>query len=262
MSTEQHRSWSFALRTAAQFLTRFPISGGASADPGNFAENAGRTLMFFPLIGGMVGGITAAVLWISSELWPFSVAVLIALTVEILLTGALHEDAVADFCDAFGGGRTREDILSILTDSRVGTFGVLGLVLMLALRTSALVAADDSGRVITCLIVSGALSRLAMLIVMRIVPAVPNRNGLAERFSHRAGQKGTIWAIILISPILIWAGWFYLLNILTTLTFCSVFLIWFCMLLNRRLGGSTGDCLGTAGYTIMVITTLAFSVRG
>ncbi len=125
--------WPRAAATALQFLTRLPIPGGASADPARFEADIGRALALFPLMGALIGALTALALWLASQLWPLPLAVLLALAMEARLTGALHEDAVADLCDGFGGGRMAEDVLRIMKDSRIGVFGLLGLAFALAL---------------------------------------------------------------------------------------------------------------------------------
>ena len=99
---------------------------------------------------------------LAGRFWPIGLAVVIGLAFEALLTGAFHEDAVADFCDAFGGGWTRDDILRILKDSRVGSFGALGLILAVALRGGA-IATLETDRLIAAVTASAALGRWAIL---------------------------------------------------------------------------------------------------
>ena len=113
--------WAFI--TAIQFLTRVPISSRA-AD----AQSLRDCPRYFPLVGGMISVITVGLIWSTSLVWLIWLAVMVSLTLELRLTGAMHEDAVADCCDAFGGGWTRERVLEIMKDSRLGTYGVLGLV--------------------------------------------------------------------------------------------------------------------------------------
>src|SRR5262249_57362946 len=119
----------YAFLGAVGFLTRVPVPAGACVAPDP---------VFFPLVGGLIGLVTGAVIWAASHLWPMPLAVLIGLAAEAVLTGAFHEDAVADCCDGFGGGWSREDVLRIMKDSRIGSFGVLGLALALLLRAGCL----------------------------------------------------------------------------------------------------------------------------
>lgn len=251
--------WLRALATGIQFLTRLPVSGGASADPASFQADMPRMLALFPLIGAGIGGMAAAVLWLAAQIWPFPLAVLVTLAVEAMLTGALHEDAVADFCDAFGGGATREDILRILKDSRIGSYGLIGLGFALALRAGGLVATGGPGHAAVALVVAGLIGRLAILAVMAWVPPVAGRAGLAGGMAGQAGWGTVLLGGALGLPILV-AGAIadpraFGFGVLA----CGVFVIWFGALVRRRIGGSTGDCLGCAAYATMVLITLAFA---
>lgn len=88
----------------------------------------------WPLVGWLTGGVMAATLYGASMVLPYQVAVLVAIVMRLLLTGALHEDGLADFLDGFGGGgNNRQRILDIMKDSHIGTYGVIGLVLYLLL---------------------------------------------------------------------------------------------------------------------------------
>ena len=89
-----------------------------------------RVVELWPLTGWLTGGVAALTLWGASTVLPYSLAVILAIGMRMLLTGALHEDGLADFFDGLGGGgRDRERILSIMKDSHIGTYGVLALVL-------------------------------------------------------------------------------------------------------------------------------------
>ena len=95
----------------------------------------------WPLTGWLTGGTMAATLYFGSWYLPYSIAVLLAIVVRLLITGALHEDGLADFLDGFGGGgNNRERILAIMKDSHIGTYGVIGLILYVLLLAAALIA--------------------------------------------------------------------------------------------------------------------------
>ena len=105
------------------FFTRLPLWNIANVPPVYFK----RVVDYWPFVGWLTGGIMAGTLWITAEFLPVQIAVLMALAARLLATGALHEDGLADFCDGFGGGTSRDKILSIMKDSHIGTYGVLGL---------------------------------------------------------------------------------------------------------------------------------------
>ena len=94
----------------------------------------------------LIGAATGGLAWAAGHVWPPLVAALLALAVEAVLTGGFHEDAVADCCDGFGGGRSREDVLRIMKDSRIGSFGMLGLTLAILLRAGCLAASRKPAR--------------------------------------------------------------------------------------------------------------------
>lgn len=102
------------------------------------AENFKNIIAWWPLVGWLTGGTTALILWLMSMLFPMNVAVLLALVWRLLITGALHEDGLADFFDGFGGGTTCERILAIMKDSSIGSYGVLALIVYFFLLWSLL----------------------------------------------------------------------------------------------------------------------------
>src|SRR6266436_5531697 len=106
---------------AMQFLTRLPVS---HLD-GFQANGLSRSARFFPLVGALIGSIGVGVWWLGSMYLPPAVAVGLMMSASLLLTGAFHEDGFADACDGFGGGRTRDAVLSIMKDSRVGAYGAI-----------------------------------------------------------------------------------------------------------------------------------------
>jgi adenosylcobinamide-GDP ribazoletransferase len=242
--------------TAVQFLSRIPVPGGATRDLSTFPDDIRRGVVFFPLIGCLLGAITAVVLVGAAQLVAWPVAVLIALSVDAYVTGAFHEDAVADFCDAFGGGWTREDTLRIMKDSRIGSFGALGLGLAVALRATAIIAIPDVWHAALVVIAAGGIGRLVTLVAMAVVPPVAGRDGLSKDIGQEASLRTVLSAMLLISPLLLWLVWRAPLATVMIALVIGVFLIWLRRLLLRRLGGITGDCLGFAAYAGILATTI------
>ena len=248
-----------ALISAIQFLTRLPVPVDPAADAETAAEDLRAGLIYFPLVGAGIGAVTALALFLLSWVLPFSVAVIAALAVEARLTGALHEDAVADACDALGGGTTRDDVLRILKDSRIGSYGALGLGLAVAMRAAGLIALGNPLAAGIVLIVAGAVGRLVILAVMVLVPPVDGRDSLSNALGNAAGWDGVVQGALLVSPVLALGLWFDVVAVAIAALGLSIFLVWYRALLMRRLGGVTGDCLGFAAYAGIVIATLAFA---
>lgn len=246
---------------AIQFLTRLPVERrgeepGAAPSPG-----LGPSLKFLPLIGALIGALAALALLVANLVFPYFLAVVLALLIEMLITGALHEDAVADFCDAFGGGWTREDVLRILKDSRIGSFGVAGLTGALALRAAGLIALNEPLLAASVLAISGAMGRLMVLVVLALLPPIVDREGLASSAAPSANWTTVALGAVFIAPVLALGLAVDWRSMLVATAACLVFAIWFRRLVARRIGGMTGDCLGFAAYAGIVISTLAFAIR-
>src|SRR5579862_7725960 len=124
------------LCVAAQFLTRLPVPAIPRFEPRALADSA----RYFPVVGVLVGALNV-ILWVGlAHVLPSPVAVGLMLALSALLTGALHEDGFADACDGFGGGSTRDRVLAIMKDSRIGAYGAIGLFFMLGLKWATLTA--------------------------------------------------------------------------------------------------------------------------
>jgi adenosylcobinamide-GDP ribazoletransferase len=247
-----------AFLTAVQFLTRLPVPGGMS-QPGANLSLLQESVVFFPLVGGLIGLSTGAVVWAASHVWPVLVAVLIGLVLEALLTGALHEDAVADCCDAFGGGRTREDVLRILKDSRVGSFGALGLTLAVLLRAGCLLGLERT-ELLPVAAASGALGRWAGLVLMMTAPPLESREGLGRAVGARTGLWQVVVGALLAAPTC-WYAWLEPLRFGGGLIAVLVGALAWAWYVRRRLGGTTGDCIGLACYLGQVLLLLAVVLR-
>jgi adenosylcobinamide-GDP ribazoletransferase len=250
-----------ALRAAVQFLTRIPL-GTRPVDVLALA----RCPAYFPLVGTLIGGLAAAVLLGGGQLWPIWLAVLTALAAEALLTGALHEDGLADCCDALGGGWTRDDVLAILKDSRLGTYGALGLGLAVSLRAGALAAIVQQQGLerwpIWCaaLIASAAVGRWAMVLMLVAVPPIPERESLSRSMSGSSGRElllATLWTL----PAAVWMAVQMPEQAALAALLLALAVLWFARLVKRRLGGTTGDCLGCIAYLSQVVVLLAAAAR-
>ena len=248
---------------AVQFLTRIPVPGTARLTAGQVAIGLVRAVAWFPLVGAGIGTITGAVALAAASLWPLWVAVLIALAVEARLTGAFHEDAVADFCDAFGGGHSAEDVQRIMKDSRIGSYGSLGLILAVGLRAALMVAVLGSmapWQALATVVASATFGRLIVVVLMAAVSPAPQGTGLAKDIGAGVGPSTVAQAVMTALPGLLGFAIDRPMNLLGALVASAAFLLWFRAMLLRRLGGSTGDCLGFAAYAGQLILLLAATV--
>jgi adenosylcobinamide-GDP ribazoletransferase len=243
---------------AVQFLTRVPVPGG---DRPTSRETLARATVFFPLVGACIGVITATVMTVAALVWPVWLAALVALAVEAWLTGAFHEDAVADFFDAFGGGFTRARVLEILRDSRIGSFGAVALLLGLLLRSGAMAAIPDGGVRFAAIAAAAALGRLALLVAMAVVPPVSDRASLARDVASRSGPRTVALGVAFASPAVLALATLQPLHLALALALAAVALIWFLRVVVRTLGGITGDCLGCLCYLVQLIVLLVAAAR-
>jgi adenosylcobinamide-GDP ribazoletransferase len=222
---------------ALAYFTRVPVPRWV----GYAADDLNHAARYFPLIGVGVGAVAAAVYLLAARLWPPGVAVLLSIAATLLLTGAFHEDGLADSCDAFGGGYRREDVLRIMHDSRIGTFGAAALVIALALKWQAL-AALPPARAAWTMLAAHAASRAAavsLLVTLDYVRGEGKAKPVAQRMSARAFG----WAALCGLPWLLWPDWRMGLAALAAL---AILRAWLARYFVARLGGYTGDCLGFA----------------
>ena len=244
---------------AVQFLTRLPVPGLAGISAETAKAGLTRSVVWFPVVGALVGAVTAAVILFAGQFWPRAIAVILALIVEARLTGAFHEDAVADFCDGFGGGMTPQRIHEIMKDSRIGSYGTLGMGLAVALRAVMLVALPD-GLILPALIASAAFGRYLAVCLMAIVPPFVQTAGLAKDIGAQVGVGQWLAATLLTLPFTVPLGQMIALQMLSALAASLIFVFWFRRFLLQHLGGVTGDCLGFGVYVGQILILLTASV--
>jgi adenosylcobinamide-GDP ribazoletransferase len=238
------------LLVASMFLTRLPIR---SATPWR-DDDLTSSVVMFPVIGGFIGLFGAAVYAGATALnLPSFLAASLTLAALIAITGALHEDGLADIADGFGGGRTRDDKLRIMRDSRLGSYGALALGLGLLLRIGALAALAEPAVVASALIATGALSRAVMPIAM-VGMARARSDGLAVRAGRpHPGRAGAAFLIAILLAGLCLA-WPQALIVLLAVSLAAGLLL---LLAQRQIGGLTGDVIGALQQTAEITGLLA-----
>ena len=249
---------------AIQFLTRLPVPGLAGLNAATAKAGLARSVVWFPVVGALVGTVTAAVILLAEQFWPRAIAVILALILEARLTGAFHEDAVADFCDGFGGGITPQRIHEIMKDSRIGSYGAVGLGLAMALRASLLIALPTA-MILPALLASASFGRwLAVAVMATTAPFEPLKeqaNTLGKDVGARTSIAQWLAATGLTLPFLLPLLLVRLEPISVAIGATILFLSWFRHFLLRHLGGVTGDCLGFAVYTGQIFILLAATAQ-
>lgn len=222
--------------TAFAYFTRLPMPR-LPCTPADLAACARH----LPLVGWVVGALGAAVLSLAAQRLPMSVAVGLSMAATVLVTGAFHEDGLADCCDGFGGGYTRDDVLRIMRDSRIGAFGAIGLVLVLGLKWQ-LLSALPTAQAAWLSLGAHAVSRGAALSFLLSHPYA-RATGKAQALTKGFGPGALLWATVSALPALLWPDWRAGIAVAAVLLGLRLVLgRWF----MRRLGGYTGDCLGMA----------------
>ncbi|CAN5190784.1 adenosylcobinamide-GDP ribazoletransferase [soil metagenome] len=238
------------LLVALQLLTRLPVG-----EPWREPRDTARSVGWFAVAGAMVGGVAAFTWWISALALPRFSAAVLTIGVLVLLTGGLHEDGAADTADGFFGGDTPTRRLEIMRDSRVGTYGVLALVMSLLLRVSLLASLPPIG---------GAAALVAVIAVSRGVlgtamlgaaPAAGDGQGLTLLDDLRPGPAiGSLLVGALAAGLAV--GWMAVAVVVLSLAAA----VGVRHLGTRRIGGLTGDVMGAMILTAEVVGLLTVAV--
>lgn len=245
---------------ALQFFTRIPIPAWVGFEP-DWLRQSSR---YFPAIGWVVGAGCAGVYVAAVQLWPHAVAVVLSTVAGILLTGAFHEDGFADVCDGFGGGMTPERVLEIMKDSRVGAYGAIGILLMLALKLTLLISLPAS-MIVPALLLAHPLSRLAscsLIWLMQYARHEGKAKPLAQEM-HSGEFLVACLTVLLPGAVLLHFFSFSLHGLLLALGLMLLLTWRMACLFQRRIGGFTGDCLGATQQVAEVaiyLGLLAFQV--
>ncbi|MFO7447018.1 MAG: adenosylcobinamide-GDP ribazoletransferase [Ignavibacteriaceae bacterium] len=242
--------------TALMFFTRIPCPKWVD----HSEEYLNKSSIYFPFIGWIVGGFSALILWLSSFIFPVSVAIIISMISSILVTGAFHEDGFADVCDGFGGGWTKEKILDIMKDSRIGAYGVIGLILILGIKFSLLYQIFQPGTWIIYIVIIAAhsLSRFAAASVIYTHNYVKeNEDSKAKPLAKKmSGTELFIAGIFGLLPLFLFSDYIFLLIIIPV--FLARFYLTFYF--KKWIGGYTGDCLGAVQQVTEIVFYLSVNV--
>lgn len=221
---------------ACSLLTRLPVP----RIPASAYDRQSTASWAFPLVGALIGSVSAAAAFVSLKLGlPTPVAAGVFIFAQIILTGAMHEDGLADTADGLWGGWTRERRLEIMKDSAIGTYGVLSLILVVGLRWTAIAAILPTG--FLPLIATAALSRMGLPVIMAVVP-----HARSEGLSFQVGSPDrNVVAASIITAVL--AGWGLVGPVVIGVALGYALVLTLVSLIAKaRIGGQTGDILGAA----------------
>ncbi|NBC82825.1 MAG: adenosylcobinamide-GDP ribazoletransferase [Bacteroidetes bacterium] len=241
------------LLTAIVFYTRIPVKVRQEI---NESSIHGST-KYFPLIGMLVGSLSAGIFWITSQVMPLSVSVLISMAASLFITGAFHEDGFADFCDGFGGAYDPDRILTIMKDSRIGTFGSVGLIVILLTKFFAI--SHTSVEQIPLIIVAAhTFSRFTPVLLIISSSYVQKADMIKVKPVSKSISPWhvLIAAIFGLSPLML-IHWSWALILLQV----SALIFWrFHIYVNKKIGGYTGDVLGALQQLTEVMFYITYLV--
>lgn len=241
---------------ALMFYTRIPVPTWMKHDE----EMLNKATIYFPVIGWIVAGISSLVFYGASSIFNPEISILLSIVASILTTGAFHEDGFADVCDGFGGGWTKEKILEIMKDSRVGTYGSVGLILILALKFYSLKLLDNQTLIWT-LFIAHSISRfvaLSFIFTLNYVreDALSKVKPIAKKLLMRDLSIAFCLAIIPLLMYLIITANFFLLLIIPPLVLVHLYLSYY---FKKWIGGYTGDCLGATQQVSEIVIYLVIN---
>jgi adenosylcobinamide-GDP ribazoletransferase len=239
---------------ALQFLTILPIKKESSIKPIEY----GRSLAYFPIVGGLIGGILALFLFIFNKFLTYQVSMALVLLLSVIITGGIHLDGFADTCDGFYAGKTKDRILQIMQDSCLGSIGVIGVVFVLFLKFILLLNIPIK-EVYKALIITCIFSRYTQVLAC-YKSNYPKDTGKAKYFVEYKSKKEMLFGIFftlimflclmkVIKGILL-----FILSLIPTLFFITY--------VNKKIGGMTGDTIGaTNELAEIVILFLIVSLK-
>ncbi len=230
-----------AFVAAIAFLTRLPVGLFVTLGP----DDVGRSARWFPVAGALIGGFSVLGWLLFRWIFPPYLTATLIVAIGALVTGALHLDGVADTADGFGAGGKVEDILRIMRDHSIGSYGAVALFLVLALKIGAIAMLIQAGRPWRYLLLAPALGRWPAVALSSALPyvertdGVPSKGGIATLIHRTELLIATLSAVAIAALAVRWQA----------LIFCPIVLVctalWGLMC-KRRIGGITGDTLGAA----------------
>ncbi len=198
----------------------------------------------WPLVGWLTGGIMATTLFLCTHVLPYPIAVILAVIVRLWVTGALHEDGLADFFDGFGGSSDRQRILTIMKDSHIGTYGVIALIFYFALLCGILISLPPMTAVFAIL-AADPLAKMLSSQIVNILPYARREEDAKNKTVYRSIGVGATISLALQGllpsiPLLFLTDATWWMAVLTSI----VVVIFLFIYIGRKLQGYTGDCCG------------------
>ncbi len=238
--------------TALRFLTIIPLGDSRKS------TELSKAMPFFPAVGFLIGLASLAVFSIAEKFLPAGAAVLVLMASPIFLSAGLHLDGFTDFCDGFFGGRGKEGILRIMKDSRIGTWGAVGLFLLLMAKFELL---QDLPMRPKIFLLALSASRWSQVMFSFFLSYARPEGGLGESVAGKVSADQAVGATVFLLPVVFWVG----LAGLWILAGLAAFLFLLRLFFKQKLGGVTGDVLGAGSELselfIFLLASILVGVR-
>ncbi|MBF0650924.1 adenosylcobinamide-GDP ribazoletransferase [Dysgonomonas sp. GY75] len=200
-----------------------------------------QVINYWPVAGWLTAAVMAGVLWGAAQILPYPIAVVVAILSRLLVTGALHEDGLADFFDGFGGGNTRERTLEIMKDSHIGTYGVISLIFYFSFFYLLL---SNLSLEMACLVVLSAdpLCKFIASLITLVLPYARNEETSKSKvvYNKMSASTGVISVVFGLLPFILLLK----IDFLPAIIFPIFVFAGLIFLMKKKIGGYTGDCCG------------------
>ncbi len=240
------------LAATVMFFTKLPLWKLIQVDQEHFKH----VVPLWPLAGWITGGLMCLVYWGCSYVFPTSVCIILALVSRLLLTGALHEDGYADFCDAFGCFTSRERTLEIMKDSHIGSYGVVGLIIYFLLLFTTL----DSlpAHLLPVAFCADPFCKFISSNIINVLPYARNAQEAKNKlvYTRMSPTEFIVSLCCGIAPLLLMSDYTYCLAGIAPVILSALLFSW----MKKRIGGYTGDCCGATfilNELVFLLTLLA-----
>jgi adenosylcobinamide-GDP ribazoletransferase len=232
---------------AVAFLTRLPIGRIVPFDSADVAGSAS----WFPVVGLLIGTICGGAAFVLRGHLPLAVIAVLLVALDALLTGALHYDGLADTADGFGGGKDRDDVLRIMRDHAIGSYGGIALVLLVAFKVTAYATLLGGDRWFKAIVLTPAIGRWSILLLTATLPYARQTASVVREMGKLSLIVGTLFLGIALAGSRLWCAAAAAISAIVV-SAC------FGLYCRRRIGGITGDTLGANVQLCECASLIAF----
>ena len=237
------------IRLAFSFLTIFPIT----VDTKDKKCSLSQSMIYFPVVGLFIALISLSMINVIEPVTSFRFTSLLLILLPIIISGGLHIDGLADFFDAFFQGKDRNDILSVMKDSRIGVWGALSVVFIILLKWELLMTISSRS---LGFVFALCVSRWAHVFICFLLPYARKEDGLGKNVAGKISLK----ELLISTTFVVIIGLFLSFKSIIILILCSLFIYFLSLFFKKKINGITGDVIGATGEMSELFTLLCIVV--